>query len=309
MIFFKDQKKNPLNAANPCKVAANGKITKDYFDKMQEKTDAQAKADEKFFAWTEENNADKVYTAETEITASVTLVPVYRADSNVIPGQDGNTIAADNFSIRIEKVGRLTETEAKKLANVKAYDKKGADITNTVTVDQDKLSALQQSTAGIYPDALTFEIPGSVKVSVTVEITDDSPVITGKTAHTLTFKGRANETYEYQELDAQGTPTGKVLTILTDGDGKATITGLKKATPYQISHKKYGSVNGKTALVDAKDIAKQFEDRGAGDTKGNNATDRTEKAENSNVQVAGRIRVHLSGVSRKNTRPPPHLLV
>lgn len=285
MIFFKDQKKNPLNAANPCKVAANGKITKDYFDKMQEKTDAQAKADEKFFAWTEENNADKVYTAETEITASVTLVPVYRADSNVIPGQDGNTIAADNFSIRIEKVGRLTETEAKKLANVKAYDKKGADITNTVTVDQDKLSALQQSTAGIYPDALTFEIPGSVKVSVTVEITDDSPVITGKTAHTLTFKGRANETYEYQELDAQGTPTGKVLTILTDGDGKATITGLKKATPYQISHKKYGSVNGKTALVDAKDIAKQFEDRGAGDTKGNNATDRTEKAENSNVQV------------------------
>ena len=285
VILFKDQKKNLLNAADPCKVAANGKITKDYFGKMQEKTDAQAKADEKFFAWTEENHADKVYTAETEITASVTLVPVYRADSNVVPGQDGNTIAADNFSIRIEKVGSLTETEAKKLANVKAYDKKGADITNTVTVDQNKLSALQQSTAGIYPDALTFEIPGSVKVSVTVEITDDSPVITGKTAHTLTFKGRANETYEYQELDAQGTPTGKVLTILTDGDGKATITGLKKATPYQISHKKYGSVNGKTALVDAKDIAKQFEDRGAGDTKGNNATDRTEKAENSNVQV------------------------
>lgn len=285
VILFKDQKQNPLNAADPCKVAANGKITKDYFDKMQEKTDAQAKADEKFFAWTEENHADKVYTAETEITASVTLVPVYRADSNVIPGQDGNTIAADNFSIRIEKVSSLTETEAKNLANVKAYDKKGADITNTVTVDQDKLSALQQSTAGIYPDALTFEIPGSVKVSVTVEITDDNPVITGKTAHTLTFKGRANETYEYQELDAQGTPTGNVLTILTNGDGKATITGLKKATEYQISHKKYGSVNGKTALVDAKDIAKQFEDRGAGDTTGNNATDRTEKAENSNVQV------------------------
>ena len=285
VILFKDQKQNPLNAVDPCKVAANGKITKDYFDKMQEKTDAKAEADEKFFAWTEENNADKVYTAETEITASVTLVPVYRADSNVVPGQDGNTIAADNFSIRIEKVSSLTETEAKKLANVKAYDKKGADITNTVTVDQDKLSALQQSTAGIYPDALTFEIPGSVKVSVTVEITDDNPVITGKTAHTLTFKGRANETYEYQELDAQGTPTGNVLTILTNGDGKATITGLKKATPYQISHKKYGSVNGRTALVDAKDIAKQFEDRGAGDTTGNNATDRTEKAENSNVQV------------------------
>lgn len=285
VVLFKDQKQNLLNAADPCKVAANGKITRDYFAKMQEKTDAQAKADEKFFAWTEENNADKVYTTETEITSSVTLVPVYRTDSNVVPGQDGNTIAADNFSIRIEKVSSLTEDEAKQLANVRAYDKKGADITNTVTVDQNKLSALQQGTAGIYQDALTFEIPGSVKVSVTVEITDDNPVITGKTAHTLTFRGRADETYKYQELDAQGTPTGNVSTILTDGDGKATITGLKKATPYQISHSKYGSVNGRTALVDAKDIAKQFEDRGAGDTTGNNATDRTEKAENSNVQV------------------------
>lgn len=285
VILFKDQKQNLLNAADPCKVAANGKITRDYFDKMQEKTDAQAKADEKFFAWTEENNADKVYTTETEITSSVTLVPVYRADSNVVPGQDGNTIAADNFSIRIEKVSSLTEDDAKQLASVRAYDKKGADITNTVMVDRNKLSALQQRPAGIYPDALTFEIPGSVTVSITVEITDDNPVITGKTAHTLTFRGRENETYKYQELDAQGTPTGNVLTILTDRDGKATITGLKKATPYQISHSKYGSVNGKTALVDAKDIAKQFEDRGAGDTTGNNATDRTEKAENSNVQV------------------------
>ena len=149
MILFKDQKQNLLNGADPCKVAANGKITKDYFTKMQEKTDPQAKADETFFAWTEENKPDKVYTAETEIIASVTLVPVYRADSNVVPGQDGNTIAADNFSIRIEKVGSLTETEAKQLANVKAYDKKGADITNTVMVDQNELSALRQKTEAV----------------------------------------------------------------------------------------------------------------------------------------------------------------
>jgi len=284
-VLFEKRNGNSLNAGKPVKIVLNEKINQATFDKMQQEADRSKKENEVFFAWVDKNDDTKAYTTETEVTSSVTLVPVYRADSNVVPGQDGNTIAADNFSIRIEKVSSLTETEAKKLANVKAYDKKGADITNTVTVDQNKLTALQQSTAGIHPDALTFEIPGSVKVSVTVEITDDNPVITGKTAHTLTFKGRANETYEYQELDAQGTPTGKVLTILTDGDGKATITGLKKATPYQISHKKYGSVNGKTALVDAKDIAKQFEDRGAGDTKGNNATDRTEKAENSNVQV------------------------
>ena len=284
-VLFEDRNGNTLNAGKPVKIVLNGKIDQATFDKMQREADQSKKDNEVFFAWVDKNDDTKAYTTETEVTSSVTLVPVYRADSNVVPGQDGNTIAADNFSIRIEKVSSLTEDDAKQLANVRAYDKKGADITNTVTVDQDKLSALQQSPAGIYPDALIFEIPGSVTVSITVEITDDNPVITGKTAHTLTFKGRANETYKYQELDAQGTPTGNVSTILTDGDGKATITGLKKATPYQISHKKYGSVNGKTALVDAKDIAKQFEDRGAGDTTGNNATDRTEKAENSNVQV------------------------
>lgn len=183
-------------------------------------------------------------------------------------------------------VRKLTDTEAATLANVTAYDHSGSDISNSVTVEQTKLEELKKKTKGTYVDALTFMIAASgLTTGVEVEVTDDNPTITGKTAYTLTFKGRANETYKYQELDAQGTPTGNVSTILTDGDGKATITGLKKATPYQISHKKYGSVNGKTALVDAKDIAKQFEDRGAGDTTGNNATDRTEKAENSNVQV------------------------
>ena len=204
----------------------------------------------------------------------------------MIKGADGSVIAADDFVIHVNDVRKLTDTEAATLANVTAYDHSGSDISNRVTVEQTKLEELKKKTKGTYVDALTFMIAASgLTTGVDVEVTDDNPTITGKTAYTLTFKGRANETYKYQELDAQGTPTGNVSTILTDRDGKATITGLKKATPYQISHKKYGSVNGKTALVDAKDIAKQFEDRGAGDTTGNNATDRTEKAENSNVQV------------------------
>lgn len=37
--------------------------------------------------------------------------------------------------------------------------------------------------------------------------------------------------------------------------------------------------------MDAADIAKQFEDKGADDTKSNNRTDASEKAENSNVTV------------------------
>lgn len=61
-------------------------------------------------------------------------------------------------------------------------------------------------------DALAFMIAASgLTTGVDVEVTDDNPTITGKTAYTLTFKGRANETYKYQELDAQGTPTGNVI--------------------------------------------------------------------------------------------------
>lgn len=51
----------------------------------------------------------------------------------------------------------------------------------------------------------------------------------------------------------------------------------EKATEYKISHSNFGSTVGKTSLVDAADIAKQFEEKGAGDTNSNNATDSTEK--------------------------------
>ena len=287
-IVFQDQKGNILNKTERITVIDGDTIPAASFTKMQEEADKLKAENESLFVWVDKTDSTKIYNETTVMTAQtadvVTLIPVYRM--NVIKGADGSVIAADDFVIHVNDVRKLTETEAATLANVTAYDHSGSDISNMVTVEQTKLEELKKKTKGTYVDALTFMIAASgLTTGVDVEVTDDNPTITGKTAYTLTFKGRANETYKYQELDAQGTPTGNVLTILTDGDGKATITGLKKATPYQISHKKYGSVNGKTALVDAKDIAKQFEDRGAGDTTGNNATDRTEKAENSNVQV------------------------
>ena len=282
-VLFKNQNGGLLNAANPYRIEANGKITQATFDQMKAEADKLNTDNKVFFAWVDEQDETKVYAADTKVTASVTLIPVYRADSNIVPGQDGNTIAADNFSIRIEKVKNLTEAEAKKLANVKAYNQKGEDITQNVEVKQDTLTALQQKTeAG--QTSLTFEIPGSVTVSVTVEIMDDKPVITGKTASALAFRGIPNETYEYQERNEQGSLTGSVQTIQTDAEGKATITGLKKATEYQISHQKYGSVIGKTALVDAMDIARQFEDKGANDTSGS-GVGKDETAGNSNVDV------------------------
>lgn len=287
-IVFQDQKGNILNKTEHITVIDGDTIPAASFTKMQEEADKSKAENESLFVWVDKKDSTKIYNETTVMTAQtadvVILIPVYRM--NVIKGADGSVIAADDFVIHVNDVRKLTETEAATLANVTAYDHSGSDISNSVTVEQTKLEELKKKTKGTYVDALTFMIAASgLTTGVDVEVTDDNPTITGKTAYTLTFKGRANETYKYQELDAQGTPTGNVSTILTDGDGKATITGLKKATPYQISHKKYGSVNGKTALVDAKDIAKQFEDRGAGDTTGNNATDRTEKAENSNVQV------------------------
>lgn len=287
-IVFQDQKGNILNKTERITVIDGDTIPAASFTKMQEEADKSKAENESLFVWVDKTDSTKIYNETTVMTAQtadvVTLIPVYRM--NVIKGADGSVIAADDFVIHVNDVRKLTETEAATLANVTAYDHSGSDISNRVTVEQTKLEELKKKTKGTYVDALTFMIAASgLTTGVDVEVTDDNPTITGKTAYTLTFKGRANETYKYQELDAQGTPTGNVSTILTDGDGKATITGLKKATPYQISHKKYGSVNGKTALVDAKDIAKQFEDRGAGDTTGNNATDKTEKAENSNVQV------------------------
>ena len=287
-IVFQDQKGNILNKTERITVIDGDTIPAASFTKMQEEADKLKAENESLFVWVDKTDSTKIYNETTVMTAQtadvVTLIPVYRM--NVIKGADGSVIAADDFVIHVNDVRKLTETEAATLANVTAYDHSGSDISNMVTVEQTKLEELKKKTKGTYVDALTFMIAASgLTTGVDVEVTDDNPTITGKTAYTLTFKGRANETYKYQELDAQGTPTGNVSTILTDGDGKATITGLKKATPYQISHKKYGSVNGKTALVDAKDIAKQFEDRGAGDTTGNNATDKTEKAENSNVQV------------------------
>ena len=287
-IVFEDQKGNILNKTEHITVIDGDTIPAASFTKMQKEADKSKAENESLFVWVDKTDSTKIYNESTVMTAQtadvVTLIPVYRM--NVIKGADGSVIAADDFVIHVNDVRKLTDTEAATLANVTAYDHSGSDISNMVTVEQTKLEELKKKTKGTYVDALTFMIAASgLTTGVEVEVTDDNPTITGKTAHTLTFRGRANETYKYQELDAQGTPTGNESIIVTDGDGKATITGLKKATPYQISHSKYGSVNGKTSLVDAKDIAKQFEDRGAGDTKGNNAMDKTEKAENSNVQV------------------------
>ena len=115
-------------------------------------------------------------------------------------------------------------------------------------------------------DALTFMIEASgLTTGVEVEVTDDNPTITGKTAYTLTFKEEQMRLISIRSWMPRESRQVMNQPYLRMGMEKQPITGLKKATPYQISHKKYGSVNGKTALVDEKDIAKQFADDGRPD--------------------------------------------
>ena len=280
-VLFEDRNGNSLNAGKPVKIVQNEKINQATFNKMQQEADQSKKENEVFFAWVDKNDDTKAYTAETEVTSGVTLVPVYRTAGNIKEDANKNTIAADDFSIRKDDVASLTADKVKTRANVRAYDKTGKDITDTVIVDQNKLDALKKQAAGTYTDALSFQIPNSITASVTVEITDDNPVITGRTAHTLTFTGRAKTQYSVQKKN----PAGRAAqTFTTDADGKATATGLEKATEYQISHIYFGSADGRTALVDATEIADQFRDEN--DTTSNNSkTDKSEKAWNNNVEV------------------------
>ena len=286
-FIFEDQNGAEISKGEHITVIDGGTIAETVFAKMQKETDKLKADNESFFVWVDKANTGKVYNETTVISSQtadkVTLIPVYR--TNVIEGADGSSIAADDFVIHVNDVGKLTAIDAKNRANVKAYDANGNDITANVTVDQDKLNELTAKGKGIYAAALTFQAGTGVATSITVEVTDDNPTVIGKTAHTLTFMGRPKTEYNVQERDTSGNLVGNVLRFTTDGNGKGIAVNLKKATEYQISHSNFGSTVGKTSLVDAADIAKQFEDKGADDTKSNNRTDASEKAENSNVTV------------------------
>lgn len=286
-FIFEDQNGAQIASGERITVIDGGTIAEAVFAKMQRVTDGLKADNESFFVWVDKANTGKVYNGTTVISSQtadkVTLIPVYR--TNVVNGADGSSIAADDFVIHVNDVGNLTASDAKNRANVKAYGANGDDITATVTVDQDKLDELTAKGKGIYAAALTFQAGAGAATSITVEVTDDKPAVIGQTAHTLTFTGRPKTEYSVRELDTSGNPVGHTLKFKTDENGKGIASGLKKATEYKISHSNFGSTVGKTSLVDAADIAKQFEEKGAGDTNSNNATDNTEKAENSNVEV------------------------
>lgn len=288
-VSFVDQKDRTLGSTP----AVNGTtIPEEKFTEMQNKTDALKEADEIFLTWVDKVDGNTAYNKNTIITKNnLVLKPVYRKNAgnggHIENGSDGSILAADDFVIHLRDLQNLTADNVKdeKYANVTAFDKNGTKVTSQVTVNADELTALQAKSAGTYRDALTFTY-NNLSVKVTVEISDAEVTITGRTAHTLTFTGKGGVTYQVQKSDENGgSLTGNVMSAATAaGTGKGTADGLDKAAYYLISHKAYGQAVGRTSLVDAQDIAKQFADDGD-QTTTNGKTDKNETASNKNVEV------------------------
>ena len=288
-VSFVDQKDRELDTIP----AVNGTtIPEEKFTEMQAITDALKGGNETFLTWVDKANENTAYNKNTIITKNnLVLKPVYRKNAgnggHIENGSDGSILAADDFAIHLRDLHNLTVDNVKdeKYANVTAFDKDGAKVTPQVTVDADELAALKAKGAGTHRDALTFTY-NNLSVKVTVEISDAEVTITGRTAHTLTFTGKGGVTYQVQKSDENGgSLTGNVMSAATAaGTGKGTADGLDKAAYYLISHKAYGQAVGRTSLVDAKDIAKQFADVGDQTTTNGN-TDKNETASNKNVEV------------------------
>ena len=132
-FIFEDQNGAEINNGESITVIEGGTIAETVFAKMQKETDKLKADKESFFVWVDKANTGKVYNETTVISSQtaekVTLIPVYR--TNVIEGTDGSSIAADDFVIHVNDVGKLTAIDAKNRAYVKAYDANGNDITAT----------------------------------------------------------------------------------------------------------------------------------------------------------------------------------
>ena len=270
-VTFWNKEVNPEKQIGTEMVMEGGKLDKAAYEKMAA---GAVLPGYQFMAW--KDTAGKVYTDRTVISADTDLHAVFREKAHISP--NGNIIAANDFKIHLNSVkkGVFNTSEAVKRAKAEAYDANGKDVTNLISVEG--LNAVQRE--GTFP--LTFKY-GDASITVNVTVTNAIPVVTGKTAYTLTFEGVPNGASEYKVYSMSGAVVAGAK-IEETANGIYRITGLEKGTEYKIEGDVLGSTTGKTALVDAEDIAKQFEDK-QGDTKANGKKDKDEEAENPNVKV------------------------
>ena len=270
-VTFWNKEISPEKKIGTEMVMEGGKLDKAAYEKMAA---GAVLPGYQFMAW--KDTAGKVYTDQTVISAATELHAVFREKANI--SQNGNIIAANDFKIHLNSVkkGAFNTSEAVKRAKAEAYDANGKDVTNLISVEG--LNAVQKE--GTFP--LTFKY-GDASITVNVTVTNTIPVVTGKTAYTLTFEGVPNGASEYKVYSMSGAVVAGAK-IEETANGIYRITGLEKGTEYKIEGDVLGSTTGKTALVDAEDIAKQFEDK-QGDTNANGKKDKDEEAENPNVKV------------------------
>lgn len=270
-VTFWNKEISPEKKIGTEMVMEGGKLDKAAYEKMAA---GAVLPGYQFMAW--KDTAGKVYTDQTVISAATELHAVFREKANI--SQNGNIIAANDFKTHLNSVkkGAFNTSEAVKRAKAEAYDANGKDVTNLISVEG--LNAAQKE--GTFP--LTFKY-GDASITVNVTVTNTIPVVTGKTAYTLTFEGVPNGASEYKVYSMSGAVVAGAK-IEETANGIYRITGLEKGTEYKIEGDVLGSTTGKTALVDAEDIAKQFEDK-QGDTKANGKKDKDEEAENPNVKV------------------------
>ena len=270
-VTFWNKEISPEKKIGTEMVMEGGKLDKAAYEKMAA---GAVLPGYQFMAW--KDTAGKVYTDQTVISAATELHAVFREKANI--SQNGNIIAANDFKIHLNSVkkGAFNTSEAVKRAKAEAYDANGKDVTTLISVEG--LDAVLKE--GTFP--LTFKY-GDASITVNVTVTNTIPVVTGKTAYTLTFEGVPNGASEYKVYSMSGAVVAGAK-IEETANGIYRITGLEKGTEYKIEGDVLGSTTGKTALVDAEDIAKQFEDK-QGDTKANGKKDKDEMAENPNVKV------------------------
>jgi hypothetical protein len=270
-VTFWNKEISPEKKIGTEMVMEGGKLDKAAYEKMAA---GAVLPGYQFMAW--KDTAGKVYTDQTVISAATELHAVFREKINI--SQNGNIIAANDFKIHLNSIkkGAFNTSEAVKRAKAEAYDANGKDVTNLISVEG--LNAVQKE--GTFP--LTFKYDDA-SITVNVTVTNAIPVVTGKTAYTLTFEGVPNGASEYKVYSMSGAVVAGAK-IEETANGIYRITGLAKGTEYKIEGDVLGSTTGKTALVDAEDIAKQFEDK-QGDTKANGKKGKDEEAENPNVKV------------------------
>lgn len=194
------------NEGNITGATSNQKIPGNLFDRA---TQAVSNGTQKFFAWVEKRadtavgTVKQVYTKLTEVLSDLVLKPLFRDNNTQVAIGENGHIAATGLTVSPDVFARIKDDKAAilKEANAEIFDAAGKPVESTnaaiKTEWSDALTGVTPA-SGLYNDGLIISM-GDLSVKVNVRITEkvsENPVITGKTAHALSFQGKANTKHD-----------------------------------------------------------------------------------------------------------------